>query len=73
MVSTESKDPPLQGTNPDWSKERTVTVTSQWKTKFSGDEEGVGQVETRRNWTNQGDEVEPQEDLKKSEKEQNVI
>lgn len=69
MVSTESKDPPLQGTNPDWSKERTVTVTSQWKTKFSGDEEGVRQVETGRNRANQEDEVESQEDIKKSDKE----
>lgn len=48
MVSTESKDPPLQGTNPDWSRERTVTGTSQWKTKFSGDEEGVGQEDKEK-------------------------
>lgn len=75
MVSTESKDPPPQGTNPDWSKARSVTVTSDshWKTNLSGGEEGGGQVDTGRNGVDQEDKVEPQEEINNSEKEQNVI
>lgn len=44
-MSTESEDPPPQGTHPDWSKARSVTVTANGRQILSGGEGRRGRVE----------------------------